>query len=326
MTDPESVPALIGGPAGTRLDWELVPLAVRSSIEAHLGMRVARARTQPLGLSPALAARLQLADGSRAFVKAIGPDSESGAPGGRDFYRREARIAAALPRSATIARLIDSWEDHGWVALLFEDVDGESPHLPWRELELRSVLEAITALSVALTPSPIEVRRAGDAFHGRAHWAELTAEPQLLEPFAALDPWVVANLERFAGIEQGFSEATRGDSLLHLDIRADNILLCSDRVVFVDWPHAAVGAPWIDLVYFLPSVAMQGGPDIDELFSSHPLADGADRDRVVTVLTVLAGFFLRGATEPPPPGLPTLRSFQWAQAVEALRWLRHMDG
>ena len=32
------------------------------------------------------------------------------------------------------------------------------------------------------------------------------------------------------------------------DIRADNILLTQDRVVFVDWPWACIAAPWFDLL------------------------------------------------------------------------------
>ena len=44
---------------------------------------------------------------------------------------------------------------------------------------------------------------------------------------------------------------------LDLDVRADNVLLTEDGVCFTDWPWAATGAPWFDLIAFLPSVAMQ---------------------------------------------------------------------
>ena len=61
-----------------------------------------------------------------------------------------------------------------------------------------------------------------------------------------------------------------GSSLLHLDVRADNLLLTADGVCFTDWPWAATGAPWLDLVAFLPSVAMQGGPDPESVWRAHP--------------------------------------------------------
>ena len=105
-------------------------------------------------------------------------------------------------------------------------------------------------------------------------------------------------------------------------MRADNILLAGDRVVFVDWPHASVGAPWLDLLAFLPSVAMQGGPHPWEVFDTHPLGRDAPPDRVLPVLAAVAGYFAERAALPAPPGLPTLREFQRAQGVEALAWLK----
>lgn len=38
--------------------------------------------------------------------------------------------------------------------------------------------------------------------------------------------------------------AGRGPTLLHSDLRADNLLLTPTRVVAVDWPWASVGAAW----------------------------------------------------------------------------------
>ena len=75
---------------------------------------------------------LSLADGRRVFVKAIGPDYESGAPGGQDIYRREARIVAGLPGSAPVPRLMESWEADNWVVLLFEEIGGGIPRFHGR--------------------------------------------------------------------------------------------------------------------------------------------------------------------------------------------------
>jgi hypothetical protein len=69
---------------------------------------------------------------------------------------------------------------------------------------------------------------------------------------------------------------------------------------------------------------MQGGGDPQELFWDHPLAHGVDPRAVCTVLASLTGFFVYGATQKPPPGLPTLRKFQLAQGVASLAWLRQM--
>ncbi len=312
----------LAGVAGTRLEWGQLPPEVRRSIERRLGTDVERADSQPRGFSPAFASRLVLRTGGRAFVKAIAPDAESGAPGGHDLYRREARIAAHLPEGAPAPRLLASWEERGWVVLLFEDLDGRHPVLPWDRNELESVLDALAVLGDGLTPSPVEAPPAQVPGGGEG-WIKLARDPTQLGRLAGLDPWVGANLDLLAAMTTP-GQRLVGSTLLHGDIRADNILLTEEGVVFVDWPHAQVGAPWVDLVLFLPSVAMQGGPDPESLFWEHPSARHADRDSVIAALAGVAGFFIHGATEDPPPGLPNLRRFQLAQGIEAAGWLRRM--
>jgi len=61
------------------------------------------------------------------------------------------------------------------------------------------------------------------------------------------------------------SSSAEGNTLLHVDIRADNLLIAGDRVLVVDWPHSAIGDTWIDLLFFLPSVAMQPPPGLPTL-------------------------------------------------------------
>jgi hypothetical protein len=114
--------------------------------------------------------------------------------------------------------------------------------------------------------------------------------------------------------------------LVHLDVRADNLLLTSDRVLVVDWPWAAVGAPWLDLVAMLPSVAMQGGPLPDDVWRAHPLHRGVDDDRVDAFIAALAGLFVHDSLLPPPPGIPTLRAFQAGQGEQAIAWLAQRRG
>ncbi len=109
-------------------------------------------------------------------------------------------------------------------------------------------------------------------------------------------------------------------------MRADNVLLTQERVHFVDWPWAAVGARWLDLVAMLPSVAMQGGPDPEALWRAHPWSRGVDDDAVDAFIAGFAGMLTRGALQPDPPGLPTLRAFQGGQGVIARSWLARRRG
>ena len=88
-----------------------------------------------------------------------------------------------------------------------------------------------------------------------------------------LDPWCVKNLRRLAELEALAPDASVGQTLLHFDTRADNLLIAGDRVYVLDWPSARIGAAFVDWVAMAPSVAMQGGPDpVDFLKGSRPLS------------------------------------------------------
>ena len=262
--------------AGVRISWSEVPERVRQEIERRLGSPVIEAITQPGGFSPGLAARLVTSSGRRAFVKGVPPDRNLDTP---DIHRQEAAVVSRLPAGLPVPRLL-WWFDEDWVVLAFEDVDGRHPREPWDAGELRAVLAAIDHLTEALTPAPIQVHPAGDLFGGWRGWRSLAeAAP------AGLDPWALRNLDRLVKLEAAAPAAVSGDTLLHCDIRADNVLLAGDSVYIVDWPWASLGAAWVEALCFAPSVEMQGGP-------------------------------------PAPPGLPTLRPFQVAQGEVALRWLR----
>jgi aminoglycoside phosphotransferase (APT) family kinase protein len=313
------------GTGGARLQWTDLPLELREKLEERLGSPVAKATTQPGGFSPGLAARLILEDGSRVFLKAVGAKPNPDSP---DFHRREARIAAALPDSAPVPRFLWCQDDGEWVALAFEDIEGRQPDIPWPEDQLQRVLDSLTRLTSLLSPSPIETQAVADCLGGEfTGWRSLHSVKSGGEPAAeaTIEVWGVADLlDDLVALESGWEEAARGETLLHLDLRADNILLTDDRVYFVDWPHACVGAPWIDLVGLLPSVAMQGGPKPWEVFERHPLGRSAPPDRLAPVVAALAGYFVWGSTLPPPPGIPTVRTFQAGQGRPALQWARYL--
>jgi hypothetical protein len=98
-----------------------------------------------------------------------------------------------------------------------------------------------------------------------------------------------------------------GDSLVHADMRADNLVLRADgtTITIVDWPWASLGATWFDRLMLLVNVRCDDGQlstDID-----------ADPDDITAVLAGVAGYIVDAARQPPPPGLPTVRAFQAAQ-------------
>jgi hypothetical protein len=300
---------------GARLGIDEVPEHVRGAIEEILGAPVVAAHSQPGGFSPGLAARLVLADGRRAFAKAVGTERNPVAPG---FHRREVEVLAALPPDLPVPGLLGSYDDGDWVALVVEDVDGEVPAEPWRPAELARVVEAMAGLADRLTPSPIVGRSIAELDEkGFRGWRTLAGDRSAA---ASLGPAVVARLDELAAIEEGWTAAAEGESLVHSDLRADNILLPPHEVVFVDWPHARIGAPWLDLLFLLPS-AVATGTDPEEVWAAYPPARAADPDAVTAVLVALTGFFLHQSVLPPPPNVERVREFQRVQGEAALRWV-----
>ncbi len=332
MTERENSGTQEGGPVsppdrGVRLDWADMPGRVRAEIERWLGGVVVKAVTQPTGFSPGVASRVTVDDGRRVFVKAIGPEPNPDTPG---MHRREARIMAAMPSGAPVPRLLWSYDEGetGWIVLVFEDVDGRQPAQPWRTDEIDRVVAAMEDLSKSFTPSPLpaaEVGTANDLFATTVRgWRRLRDErPSRL---GYLDEWSRRNLGALIAIEDTAGDVLEGNTLLHLDIRADNILITPDRIWFVDWPHALVGPAWLDVVAFAPSVTMQGGPPPEDVISRHFATRAADKDAITAALVAIAGYFSHLAVQPPPPGLPTIRAFQAAQGAAAREWIAQRMG
>jgi hypothetical protein len=240
------------------------------------------------------------------------------------------------------------------------DVEGRHPALPWQDTELGQVLTAVDRLAAALTPAPIEMTPVGlrlsRMFSG---WRELAAAAGLHAPapppsrpaadgggqgtgadqavadaaetrqaaaarVTRLDPWSRAHLAALAELEATWPEHATGRTLLHGDLRADNLLVTADGVVMVDWPHASRGAAFVDLVLLAPSVAMQGGPGLAGLVSRTEAGRAAPPGALAAVLCAFAGYLTVQSLRPPPPGLPTVREFQAAQAAVARGWLRYL--
>jgi aminoglycoside phosphotransferase len=295
---------------------------LRGSLERKLGARVVRATTEAGGFSPGVASRLELSDGRRVFAKVVGKTANPDSPG---VHRAEAQILAQMPSNAPVPRLLSTYDDGDWVALFLEEVKGRTPRLPWNSRELNRVVQAIESLAELFTPAPFAAPTLKRRYRGSfTRWRELAeAHRRGIDSLLDLDPWARGHLAGLVELEERFPLVVKGSTLLHFDLRADNILVTRDRIFFVDWPWACVGAEWIDLAGFLPSVAMQGGPSPWTIFDKSRLARGAKTDDVNSVLAALTGFLLGNARKPPPPGLSTLRPFQRAQGVEALAWLRH---
>jgi phosphotransferase family enzyme len=237
---------------------------------------------------------LEPAHGERVFVK-VGHVAPS-----PDWVRSERRVLE-LVSGAFMPDLI-GFEDGDSPLLVLEYLtDGWWPP-PWRENDVAAVQAALDEIAAAEVKG--ELPRLADAeWPG---WSDIAADP---EPFLHLGivsrEWLDEALP--ALIEASAAAPLAGESLLHCDVRSDNLCIRRGRAILVDWNHARVGNPAFDLAFWLPSLRLEGGPPPDSF--------GVDE-----LACFVAGFFAAWAGRPKPGGAPTVREFQRAQLEVALPW------
>jgi hypothetical protein len=249
--------------------WSDLPSCIRRQIEELVGDEVIAAENCQGGFSPGFASRLTLASGKRAFTKAVdGGEWPSQAP----MYRDEARVAGSLPASLPVPRFLGSRDDGRWVVLAFECIDGAETVRPWRPADLARVVATAARMSVAASPSPVHV----PAHHPRlGGWLEISAEPALRARLGRFSWWAARELDELIALEERGLVAARGATLVHFDALPHNIVLTRDGVYFVDWPHARLGAPFIDLLMLLTTACVyQYCVVAPELFTTPPTVSG----------------------------------------------------
>jgi hypothetical protein len=306
--------ALPTATSSQRITWPAVPADVRASIEKLLGSEVIAAHSQPGGFSEGVAARLRLADGGRAFVKAASADV---VPSVATFHRREITVTRRLPVEAPVPRLLDAYDDGTWVALLFEEIDGQLPAQPWQRDEFELVLSAVTRLAESMTPTPIPDLTTAPRLGG---WSDLVAAGNA-EPLAVLSPWAARHLEELVGLEEQADRVIGGDTLLHGDLYPFNLMLGGGRVNVIDWPHAWVGAAHCDLTILLSSASLSG-IDPQPYADIHPLTRDLDPLQLDVVLALHAGFLLHRATSLPPTVDRNLVAMMRALGLASVDWLK----
>jgi aminoglycoside phosphotransferase (APT) family kinase protein len=305
--------------AGVRIGWAELPTEVRSGVEEILGGAVVEAVSQVGGFSPGTADRVRTSDGRRGFVKAVSATQNERTP---DMHRREAMVTGLLPADAPAPKLLGHYDDGTWVALVLEDIEGRHPATPWVPEELDRVLAALDRLARAVTPSPVPGLDpvAETLAHDFAGWDRIAADPP-----DDLDPWAADQLDELRALAARGLRALAGETLVHVDIRADNLLIGLDgAVTVVDWPWASRGPAWLDTLLLLINVRLHGGHDTGALLRRCAKVTDADPDDLVAVLAGVDGYFVDVCRRPPPPGIPTIRGFQRTQGEAVLAWLREL--
>jgi hypothetical protein len=304
--------AIPHGSTARRLEWTLLPPALRSLVARRLGSPVVEAHSAGAGFTPGFASVLTCEDGSRHFVKAASKKAQQAFA---DSYREEARKLRALPADLPVPRLVWSHEDDLWVVLELEYVDGGNPARPWKPAELATCLDTLEVLAEKLTPPPLKLDTFAEEFAGGlAGWDHVRrVSPGL------------PHLEEAAALASRFREATAGGTLVHTDGRDDNFLLHEGRALLCDWNWPVVGAAWIDTVLLLIS-AHGDGLDADEILAMRPLTRDVAADDIDSLLALIAAYFFERRDAPVPNSSPYLRAHQWWYAEATWSWLAKRRG
>jgi len=257
-----------------------------------------------------MASVLTCADGSKHFVKAASAKAQ------RMFataYREEARKLKSLAGWLPAPRLRWHDEAYDWVVLGFEYVEARAPHRPWTEADLAAVSDLLVAAAGTLTPPPGSGWSTFAEAHATfpAYWDRLGHLPHAAEA---------------AALAAAFAEHTAGETLVHLDVRDDNVLIRpGGSALICDWNWPVLGAAWIDSLLLLIGPCGDG-LDVGRHLAAHPLLASVAPDAIDSVLALMAGYFLASSTDPVPTFSPHVRAIQQWQGEVCLSWLAARRG
>lgn len=298
------------GATASRLEWVHLPPMVRREVERRLGSRVVEAVSQDAGFTPGLASVLTCEDGSRHFVKAASVRAQRQAAAA---YREEARKLRALAGWVPAPRLKWVHEGDDWLVLGIEYVEARAPRRPWTPGDLAAASDLLVDLAQRLTPPPGGGWPAfGDEFgEDPGCWDALSDVPHAAEAKA---------------LAQRYAEATTGATLVHADVRDDNLLIRPDGTVLLcDWNWPLLGTDWFDSLTLL--IGPRGdGLDVEAHLAAHPLLSRVDPEQIDIVLALLTGYFLERSRQPEPPAMPHVREVQRWQGEVCRAWLAERRG
>lgn len=203
-------------------------------------------------------------------------------------------------------------EDHDSTPILIlEDLSNFHWPPPWRSGQIEAVHTQIEKIHSTVVELPT-FRERHEGFG--QHWLEVANDT---EPFLHLglvsEKWLEHALPVLLDAESKC--VTEGSALTHFDIRSDNICIGEQAVKFIDWNNACLGNPKLDLGFWLPSLAYEGGPSPESLLNDEP-----------EIAACVSGFFASLAGLPKIESAPRVRLVQREQLGPALSWaIRALD-
>lgn len=292
-----------------RLEWAHLPPMLRRRIEERCGAPVLGAESIEAGFTPGMASVLTCADGSQHFVKVASHRAQRAYAAS---YAEEVGHLSTLPPEAPAPALLWVEDDGEWIAFSTAHVEGRTVPRPWTRDDLDACLDALEDAATALTPAPaaMDLRPLGEE---TAAW---TKAWQGLRP-----PSHPERVDEALALARSARDLLVGETLVHGDLRADNVVVGEDgTVLFCDWNWPATGPAWLDSWMLLVG-ARGDGLDVDAVVAERALLRDAPPEAVDSLLALMAGYFLRAGCESVPPNSPHVRDHQHWTGTICWLWL-----
>lgn len=317
--------------------WSDVPVELRDALARLAGATFVDAVIAWGGFGPSATFILTTADNRKLFCKGTHPGFTE--MGTKAFFT-ELSYYQSLPELAEFGPKFRGAAHHqDWHLLMLDYVARTREVPPWTDDAVQGALTMLSRFHARTPARAKEVLPVAEEqidfmalFKAESGWKSL-ASPGSRAEFVALfaDPdaaarWLDAHLADFVVLQAQASQIGGPRSWVHLDVRSDNLLFHhSAEPLLVDFPFLAIGPALIDVSFFLPSLAGEGGPSPVEALRLYEQTSGhrfGAHDIAITIATV-AGFFAARAGQPELLGLPRLRWVQKLQLFPSLEWLSH---
>ena len=316
--------------------WSDVPREVVAQLSDLLGAGIARAEIVWGGFGPSATFLIRTEDGRRFFCKGSHPGFTEK---GKKAVLRERVIYESLPELSAFGPAFHGAIGVGeWQLLLLDFVEREREVPPWSEDAFRSSVQMLARFHRAM---PSHVRDVlvdaekepltADLFGARSGWDLVAKSEQdrntLLALFAdpaAAAKWIDRNLGDLVALEDEAARLDGPRSWIHLDVRSDNLIFRHEgEPKLVDWPFLSYGPVLMDVAFYLPSVAGEGGPPPHKGLTLYERESAVhfDEHQVRVAVAAVAGWFAARAGQPAIPGLPRLRWVQALQLFPSLDWI-----
>lgn len=230
------------------------PHHLKNVIEDRLSQKIISWTKPDCGLSAATRYSLLLENNSKVFIKAA-TDKET------EGWLRTEHLVLISYEEEFIPKIVD-WidESDNFPILLTQDFSdaywaANNSGVYWRDGDMDLIFETIKELSsIKGRHSLPYIKNNNDKI-----WTKIASNPDgFLKLKLCSERWLSNNVTFLINAENDIDET--GTSLVHGDIRSDNICIKNNKVVFVDWSNAAIGSAEHDLANLLPTLHLEGGP------------------------------------------------------------------